>query len=87
MLEQEVARGHLHPFMERKGHRHFEVRASDKPRTDSTVVCRDLARSAEDEKPFEFSQSTKIRRDIVPRMQASSSKLDRAHRERKDRGL
>ena len=42
MLEQEVARGHLHPFKERKGQRHFEFIASDKLRTDSTVVCKDL---------------------------------------------
>jgi hypothetical protein len=63
VLEQEVARGHLHPFKERKGQRHFEVRATDKLRTDSTVVCEDPARSRRgQENHLEVSEFEKLRR-------------------------
>jgi hypothetical protein len=56
MLEKEVSRGHLHPFKERKGKRHFEVRAIDKLRTDSTIVCKYPARSHKgQENPLEGS--------------------------------
>jgi hypothetical protein len=46
-------RGHFHPFEEKKGQRHFKVRAIDKLRGDSTFVCMDPARSHRgQEKPF-----------------------------------
>jgi hypothetical protein len=49
--------------MERKGQRHFEVRATDKLRTDSTIECKDPARSAEVKKtPLEGSEFEKLRR-------------------------
>ena len=63
---QEFSRGHLHPFKERKGQRHFEVRASDKLRTDSTVVCKNPARNAKDKKTLWRVQILRISRGIVP---------------------
>jgi hypothetical protein len=43
---------------------------------DSTIVCRDPAMSAEVEKPFEVSQSTKLRSDSFPRMQVISKGIE-----------
>ena len=63
VLEQEVARGHLHPFKERKGQRHFEVRATDNLREDSTIVCKDPARNHRgQENPLEGLEFEKLRR-------------------------
>jgi hypothetical protein len=64
VLEQEVARGNLHPFKEREGQRHFEIRAIDKLRGDSTIVCKDPARSHRgQENPLEGSEFEELRRD------------------------
>jgi hypothetical protein len=49
---------------------------------DSTVVCRDPARSAYVEKPFEVSHSTKLRRDSFPRMQVISKGIELAEEEK-----
>jgi hypothetical protein len=64
VLEQKVSRGNLHPFKERKGQRHFEVKAIDKLIGDSTIACEDPARSCRgQETPLEGSEFEELRKD------------------------
>jgi hypothetical protein len=80
VLEQEVARGHLHPFKERKGQRHFEVRATDKLRRDSTISCKGLQEVAEFEGTFEVQRNKSQEEERLleyrwePRLQASQQR-------------